>query len=126
MKKRRFRSELRTGHKGAAVFVPFDPAEVWKVRSTRVASSAYGVRPGFLVRGTMNGQAFEGWIGHRWGRFFILVDETLRRRIGAAPGDAVTVAVEPRPVDPPAARAPRRRAKSKSISPSRKAGTRRA
>src|SRR5215510_11111884 len=90
-----FVAELLMGHKGAAVIVPFDPANVWGTRPVE-----HGVLPwrtGHLVRGRVNGVPFAGWIGHRWGRFFLLVDEHLQRRAGVAVGDMVQIAVEPRP-----------------------------
>jgi hypothetical protein len=96
MKKQKFRAELLTGHKGAAVIVPFDPEKVWGAKPRQVASPAYGKRPGHLVKGTINGHAFEGWIGCRWGRFFILVDEEIQEAAGVSVGDTVDVAVEPR------------------------------
>ncbi len=94
-KRRRFRAEVLTGHKGAAVIVPFDPKEAWGIRPVLVASKAYGKRPGHPVRATLNGHPFDGWIGHRWGRFFILVDEELQEAAGVAVGDVVGVTVEP-------------------------------
>ena len=35
-KAEKFRAVVRTGHKGCAVEVPFDPARTWGVRPTRV------------------------------------------------------------------------------------------
>ncbi len=97
MKKRReFSAELLDGHKGPAVLVPFDPEEAWGIPPRMVASRVYGARPGHLVRGTMDGHPFEGWIGHRWGNHFILVDAALRKAAGLAVGREVRVAVEPR------------------------------
>jgi hypothetical protein len=107
-----FEAVLEDGHKGAAVIVPFDPQERWGLPPRPVASATYGVRPGHVVRGTLNGTAFEGWIGNRWGRFFVLVDERLRKAAGAAVGGTVRVTLAPREDDDPrpAAPAPRRRA----------------
>ncbi len=90
-----FRAEILTGHKGAAVIVPFDPAEAWGSRPVLIASKAYGKRPGHPVRATLNGHPFNGWIGHRWGRFFILVDQALQEAAGVAVGDVVGVSVQP-------------------------------
>ncbi len=115
MKKRAFESELQGGHKGPAVIVPFDPEEEWGLAPEMVTSD-YGRWPGHLVKGRLNGEPFEGWIGNRWGRFFILVDEQLRRAAKISVGDTVEVVVEPR--TRPAARAasapPRRRARKTS------------
>jgi hypothetical protein len=96
------------------VLVPFDPEEVWGIPPQPVASRTYGVRPGHLVRGTMNGRRFEGWIGQRWRRFFILVDEPLQRSARVSVGDTVEVVVEPRIGKPRRARAAAgRRARSR-------------
>lgn len=122
MKRRQFGAELQTGHKGAAVLVPFDPAKAWGTRPVRVASKAYGLRPGHLVRASLNGHAFDGWIGHRWGRFFILVDQDLRDAAGLEVGDTVEVVVKPRAANgPPAAPASRKaRSRRKAAPPTRR------
>ncbi|HTF90319.1 MAG TPA: DUF1905 domain-containing protein [Planctomycetota bacterium] len=91
-----FRAELQAGHKGPALIVPFDPALEWGSSPVEIESETYGVRPGHLVRGTLNGRAFEGWIGNRWGKNFILVDATLQRAAKLAIGDLVDVAIAPR------------------------------
>lgn len=97
MKKRKFKAELEAGHKGAALIVPFDPEEVWGVAPRPVASKTYGKRPGHIVQGRLNGHSFEGWIGHRWRRFFILVDEDLQDAAGLTIGDIVDVSIELKP-----------------------------
>ena len=94
--RRSFSATLERGHKGCAVIVPFDPEEEWGTKPRPVASAAYGKRPGWLVTGTLGGRPFDGWIGHRWGRFFVLVDEDLRKAAGLAAGDEVEVVLEPR------------------------------
>ena len=93
MSRQSFRGEILTGHKGDAVVVPFDPAKVWSAEPAAVPPPW---RRGYLVRGTLNQHAFEGWIGFRWGRFFILVDDELQRAAGVSAGDEVDVIVEPR------------------------------
>jgi len=93
---RRFVGRLEAGHKGDAVIVPFDPREVWGREPVDVASPAYGRRPGHPVGGTLNGHPFEGWIGHRWNRHFLIIGEDLQRAAGVAAGDDVEVVVEPR------------------------------
>ena len=95
-KKQTFDAELLMGHKGAGVHVPFDPEEVWGIPPGPIASKVYGRRPGHLVEGLMNGHPFEGWIGHRWGRYFLLVDEDLQDAAGVAVGDTFSVALVPR------------------------------
>ena len=89
----RFRAEILDGHKGPAVIVPFDPAKTWNAEPAKVPAPW---KSGYLVKGKMNEKAFEGWIGNRWGRSFILVDEGLQGRMRAKVGDVVTVAVVPR------------------------------
>jgi hypothetical protein len=114
-----FVAELLMGHKGAAVIVPFDPGAVWGTRPVE-----HGVLPwrtGHLVRGFVNGVPFEGWIGRRWGRFFLLVDEELQRNAGAGIGDMLQVVVEPRAADRISPKSAAKRAPKKAT----KAGPRR-
>ena len=98
MKKRvTFETELIMGHKNiAAVLVPFAPERVWKTASVKV-DAPYSRKPqdAYLVRGTIDGTAFEGWIGKRRGRRFIIVDQALRKRAGVSVGDLVEIVVEP-------------------------------
>jgi len=118
-----FVAELLMGHKGAAVIVPFDPGAVWGTRPVE-----HGVLPwrtGHLVRGLVNGVPFEGWIGRRWGRFFLLVDEELQRNAGAGIGDMLQVVVEPRPAREAAAKSAPKSAPKKAARKARKAGPRR-
>jgi hypothetical protein len=95
MRGKAFTAELEMGHKGAAVIVPFDPEETWGIGPVPVASREYGERPGWPVRGALNGRAFDGWIGHRWGRFFVLVPAALQRAAGVRPGDLCACALSP-------------------------------
>jgi hypothetical protein len=97
MKKKmaRFKAEILMGHKGAAVIVPFDPEEVWGIAPKQV-SDFPGGKEGFLVRGTLAGTKFEGWIGKRWGRRFVLTDEELLEKAGVKVGDVVEIVLEPR------------------------------
>jgi hypothetical protein len=67
VKRKTFHAELLGGHMGEAILVPFDPEEVWGIRPRTVASKTYGGQPGHLVRGTLNGHPFDGWIGRRRG-----------------------------------------------------------
>lgn len=93
-KAQRFEAEIVDGHKGPAVIAPFDPAKTWGTKPTDVPAPR---KTGHLVKGTMNGKPFEGWIGHRWGRAFILVDDALRKQIRAQIGDVISITVTPRP-----------------------------
>jgi hypothetical protein len=85
----KFTSALIEGDKGVtALIVPFDPVLVWDAKPTELDPR----REGWLVSGTLNGVAFEGWIGLRWKRYFIIVDA---EAIGAVVGDSIDVVVEP-------------------------------
>jgi hypothetical protein len=89
---KRFDTELVEGHTGVVVaLVPFDPEDAFGQKPVRLA----GRRHGWLVRGTVNGAAFDGYVGERWGRFFVVVDEPLRAAAGVDAGDPVTVVIAP-------------------------------
>ncbi len=94
-KSARFAAEIQQGHKGAALILPFDPELVWGLAPSPV-SEAPGGKRGWLVRGTLAGTRFEGWIGTRWGRHFVLTDAELCARAGVKVGDTVDVVLEPR------------------------------
>ena len=131
-KKMRFQAELIMGHKNiAAVLVPFAPERVWK--STPVLIDAPYSRKkqeAHLVAGTIDGTPFDGWIGKRWGRRFIIIDQALRRRAGVAVGDVVEIAVSERRPEAPAPRGPASgtrspsRARPRSSAPARRARSR--
>jgi hypothetical protein len=87
----RFTAEVIEGHKGVkAVLVPFDPEEVWRVKPHRLA----GRRHGWLVKGTLDGAAFDGYVGERWGNFFITLP-------GDGPKVGATLAFALEPTDSP-------------------------
>lgn len=119
-KKMRFDTELIMGHKNiAAVLVPFAPERVWKSTPVMVdAPYSKKSQAAHLVRGTIDGTPFDGWIGKRWGRHFIIVDQALRTRAGVRVGDVVELVVEPTSERRREAPAPRARA-SGTRSPSR-------
>jgi hypothetical protein len=90
--KAEFQAELIEGHKGVTVvIVPFDPEAGWSQKPVRLA----GRRHGWLITGTVNGVAFDGYIGDRWGRFFTIIDPDLRKRAGVSVGDTLSMAVQP-------------------------------
>jgi len=92
MNKVQFEAELIEGHKKVmVVLVPFDPEEKWSVKPVRLA----GRRHGWLVIGSANGVGFEGYIGERWNRFFIIIDSSLREAANVALGDTLKMSVEP-------------------------------
>src|ERR1700733_1360864 len=88
----RFEAALFEGHKGVtAVIVPFDPEEVWEQKPVKLDPR----RDGWLVKGTVNGTPFDGYIGFRWGRYFIIIEPDLRAAAKISIGDTLSVAVEP-------------------------------
>jgi hypothetical protein len=92
MARARFEAELVEGHKGVTVvLVPFDPERAWSRKPMRLA----GRRHGWLVRGTLDGVAFDGYIGERWGRFFIIVERALQKAAAISIGEPVVLVVEP-------------------------------
>jgi hypothetical protein len=92
MARARFEAELVEGHKGVVVvLVPFDPEKEWSRKPVRLA----GRRHGWLVRGTLDGVAFDGYIGERWNRFFIIVERELQKAADVSVGEPVEVVVEP-------------------------------
>jgi hypothetical protein len=87
-----FSAELIEGHKQVTVvLVPFDPEAQWGEKPVRLDAR----RDGWLVAGRVEGVTFEGYIGQRWGRFFLIVDEALRAEAGVSVGDTLAVVVRP-------------------------------
>lgn len=85
-------AELIQGHKGVTVvLVPFDPQEQWSLKPVRLA----GRRHGWVVAGTANGIAFDGYIGERWNRFFIIIEKNLRDAAKVSVGDKLEMTVQP-------------------------------
>jgi hypothetical protein len=92
MDKARFEARLIEGHKQVTVvLVPFDPEEEWSLKPIRLDPR----RHGWLISGTVNGVAFEGYIGERWNRFFIIIDGSLRAASKVVVGDMLRMVVEP-------------------------------
>ena len=88
----RFEAELFEGHKGVtAVIVPFNPETAWSRKPVRLDPR----RDGWLVAGTANGVRFDGYIGYRWGRFFIIIEPELREAARVSVGDTLTMVVGP-------------------------------
>ncbi|MBK7642951.1 MAG: DUF1905 domain-containing protein [Planctomycetes bacterium] len=86
-----FDAELIEGHKGVTpVIVPFDPEAVWGQKPVRLDAR----RDGWLVEGTINRTRFDGYIGNRWGRFFLIVDAELREALGVSVGDTLSLVIE--------------------------------
>jgi hypothetical protein len=92
MAKATFAAELIEGHKGVTVvIVPFDPEQKWARKPIRLDAR----RHGWLVSGTANGARFDGYVGERWGRFFITIEPELRAAAGVTVGDTLTMVVAP-------------------------------
>jgi hypothetical protein len=90
--KAEFEAELILGHKGVtAVIVPFDPEEQWSRKPVRLDPR----RDGWLIKGTVNGVRFDGYIGQRWNRFFIIIDPDLCDAAHVSVGDKLSIIVEP-------------------------------
>jgi hypothetical protein len=87
-----FEAQLVEGHKGVTVVIlPFDPEEGWSLKPVRLESR----RHGWLITGTANGVRFEGYVGERWGRFFIIINPELREDAGISVGDTLRMRVQP-------------------------------
>lgn len=92
MSTERFEAELFEGHKGVtAVVVPFDPEDVWQLKPVKLDLR----RDGWLVKGTVNRTRFDGYIGYRWGRYFVIIEPEVRSAAKLAVGDTVSMVVEP-------------------------------
>lgn len=79
------------GHKGPAVEILFDPSREWGTEEVALEPG----RRGHLVEVDLNGVRFRSAIVSRMSRLFVIVDEALARRAGAAVGDRVRVTVWP-------------------------------
>jgi uncharacterized protein DUF1905 len=88
----RFEAELILGHKGVtAVLVPFDPEEKWSIKPVRLTDR----RHGWVIAGSVNGVAFDGYIGERWNRFFIIIEKKLVEAANVSLGDTLKMTVQP-------------------------------
>lgn len=94
MKRVRFTGEIISGHKGAAIEVPFDPETKWAIE----ARALWPGRRGYVVQCEINGTKFGSCIVPRSRKFWLLIDDEVQKQIGASIGDTVRTAVEP--VDP--------------------------
>lgn len=95
MRSRSVSGVVLEGHKGCAVEVPFDPAEVWGV-------SAVAIRPGrrgFPVVARAKRQSFESWIVARSRRHWLLLEPAQLMALGVAAGETLAFTVSPAPGD---------------------------
>ena len=91
MKAIRFDAQILSGHKGAAVEVPFDPGTTWETPSQQLRPG----RRGHLARATLNGAKFDSAIVARSRRFWLLVDDDVLTAAKAEVGEIVNVTVAP-------------------------------
>jgi hypothetical protein len=91
-KRVQFEGMLIKGHKDVTVvLVPFNPEEKWELKPVRLA----GRRHGWVVAATANGVAFDGFIGERWNRFFIILEKDLRDSAKVSVGDLIQMTIRP-------------------------------
>jgi len=122
----RFGSVVIEGHGGVrAFYVPFDPGAVWGSEMVTWTHPLFDgeKRKGYPARIQIGDYAFDGFIGYRWKRFFVLVDDPMIAALGIDTGDEVSAEVWPRPLAAPApttsARSPARRALTRRTSTAR-------
>jgi hypothetical protein len=87
----RITGTILSGHKEAAVEVPFDPAERWQVAARPIRKG----RRGHAVCARLSGVAFDSVIVPRSKRFWLIVDKEPLAAAGVGVGDSVTIDIEP-------------------------------
>jgi hypothetical protein len=87
----KFEAIVMSGHKEAAVEVPFDPAARWSLE----AKPLWSGRRGHAVRGKLDGVRFESFVVPRSNRFWMLIDAELLESARIEEGDSVAVEIEP-------------------------------
>src|SRR4051812_28024713 len=92
MRAAEFETSLIEGHKGVTVvLVPFDPESVWALKPVRLA----GRRHGWPVKARVGKTAFLGYVGERWGNFFVIVEPAVREKAKLKVGARLSVALSP-------------------------------
>jgi predicted DNA-binding protein (MmcQ/YjbR family) len=87
----RFTATLLEGHKGAAFEVPFDPAKRWKIPPERLRAG----RNGHRVAGVINGVGFQSAVVPRLRRFWLEIEDDLRKDAKLAIGRSATITIHP-------------------------------
>jgi predicted DNA-binding protein (MmcQ/YjbR family) len=87
----RFTATLLEGHKGAAFEVPFDPAEQWGIDPIRLQAGRLGHR----VAGKVNGIAFESVVVPRSKKFWLVIDDDIRKKTKLDVGSTAKIAMHP-------------------------------
>ena len=99
MARQAFRSQVFVGHKDVhAVDVPFDPGQVWPDLSPEAMTREEDPRGGrgWPVAATVNGVRFEGHVGLRYDRNYLILGSDVRAAAGIVDGDVVEVDLLPR------------------------------
>ncbi|MFC4526860.1 DUF1905 domain-containing protein [Dyella halodurans] len=86
-----FRAAVQSGHNQRLVPLPFDPVSQWSTPARPLWKCGHGHR----VRGSLNGQSFQGAVVERAGAFWLLLDEALFAATGLGVGQLVDVLIEP-------------------------------
>lgn len=86
-----FRAVVQEGQRQWLVPLPFDPVSQWSTPARPLWRCGHGHR----VRGSLNGQQFQGVVVERGGTFWLLLGETLPPAPGLGAGQAVDVLLEP-------------------------------
>lgn len=91
MTKKKFKAELLSGHKEAAVEVPFDPVQEWGLEPKPL----WRGRRGHSVDATVNGFSFASSIVPRQKKFYLIIDAEAKKGAKVHEGAVVQVAVKP-------------------------------
>jgi predicted DNA-binding protein (MmcQ/YjbR family) len=91
MAEARFTATLLEGHKGAAFEVPFDPEERWEIPPERLRAG----RNGYRVAGKVNGVAFESAVVPRARKFWVEIDDDVRKKAKLEIGGSAKIALRP-------------------------------
>jgi predicted DNA-binding protein (MmcQ/YjbR family) len=86
-----FTATLLGGHKGAAFEVPFDPEERWAIPPERLRAG----RNGHRVSAKVNGVSFESAIVPRLRRFWLEIDDDIRKQAKLEIGAPAKIAIRP-------------------------------
>jgi hypothetical protein len=90
-RKKKFKSEVMSGHKDSALEVPFDPTKEWGIEPKPL----WRGRRGHSINAIVNGLRFESCIVPRQKKFFLLIDGDTANSAGISEGSVVEVSVEP-------------------------------
>lgn len=86
-----FRATVQGGQREWLVPLPFDPVTQWSTPARPLWTCGHGHR----VRGSLNGQSFQGAVVKRAGTFCLLLEAPLAAAVGLGSGQAVDVLLEP-------------------------------